>query len=298
MGHIYTLASCILDDSLVKNLLHPLIFLDLNLFLKLEISVHLRLILPALLRYDYKGEQHRVMHRSCKTLRQCWFYQQGLTSYEVAWAWQRSLVAERRQQPDLTDVLILLEHPPIYTLGQGASLDFLRFDPANPPHQLFRIERGGEVTHHCPGQVVGYPILNLKHHRPDLHWYLRQLEEVLIRVLALYGLVGERIPEMTGVWVEGRKVAAIGIKVSRWITMHGFALNVCPDLSGFEQIVPCGIGDKPVGSLAQFIPDVDLTQVRRQIAGCFAEVFEVELIAAERSDLLTSTQVSLDLFTA
>lgn len=225
------------------------------------------------------------MLRSSKNLRQCWLVQQGLVPYETAWAWQRSLVAERRQQPDLTDVLILLEHPPIYTLGQGASLDFLRFDPANSPYPLLRIERGGEVTHHCPGQIVGYPILNLKRYQPDLHWYLRQLEEVLIRVLALYGLRGERIPDMTGVWVEGRKVAAIGIKVSRWITMHGFALNVCPDLSGFEQIVPCGIANKPVGSLAQFIPTISPTQVRQQIANCFAEVFEVELIAVEQFPL-------------
>lgn len=225
------------------------------------------------------------MHIPDENFRQCWLYQQGLVPYETAWAWQRALVAERRQQPTLADVLILLEHPPIYTLGQGASLDFLRFDPDVSAHPLLRIERGGEVTYHCPGQVVGYPILNLKYYRPDLHWYLRQLEEVLIRVLATYGLIGERIAGMTGVWVAGRKVAAIGIKVSRWITMHGFALNVCPDLSGFEQIVPCGIADKPVGSLAQFIPDIDSAQVRQQIASCFAEVFEVELIAAESINL-------------
>ncbi|NJO77900.1 MAG: lipoyl(octanoyl) transferase LipB [Cyanobacteria bacterium RM1_2_2] len=239
------------------------------------------------------------MHEFCENSRQCWLYQRGLVPYQTAWAWQRGLVAERRQQPNLADVLILLEHLPIYTLGQGASLDFLKFDPATSAHQLLRVERGGEITYHCPGQIVGYPILNLKHHRPDLHWYLRQLEEVLIRVLATYGLTGERIPDLTGVWVEGRKVAAIGIKVSRWITMHGFALNVCPDLSGFEQIVPCGIADKPVGSLAQFVPNVDIAQVRLRIAACFAEVFEVELIAAEPSaSYLTKVSSSLDRFTA
>ncbi len=239
------------------------------------------------------------MHEFCENSRQCWLYQRGLVPYQTAWAWQRGLVAERRQQPNLADVLILLEHLPIYTLGQGASLDFLKFDPATSAHQLLRVERGGEITYHCPGQIVGYPILNLKHHRPDLHWYLRQLEEVLIRVLATYGLAGERIPDLTGVWVEGRKVAAIGIKVSRWITMHGFALNVCPDLSGFEQIVPCGIADKPVGSLAQFVPNVDIAQVRLRIAACFAEVFEVELIAAEPStSYFAKVSSSLDRFTA
>ena len=185
-------------------------------------------------------------------------------------------MADRKANPELTAALMLLEHPPVYTLGQGANPDFLKFDPAQTEWQVCRVERGGEVTYHCPGQLVGYPILNLTHYQKDLHWYLRQLEEVLIRVLAGYGLVGERVAGLTGVWVEGRKVAAIGIKVSRWITMHGFALNVCPDLSGFERIVPCGIVDKPVGSLAQFIPDISLEQVQPQVAQSFAEVFQLE----------------------
>jgi lipoyl(octanoyl) transferase len=212
-------------------------------------------------------------------LRCCQLFNQGIVPYNVAWEWQRSLVAARREQPDLEDVLILLEHPPVYTLGQGASLEFVKFDPTQiSDQQLYRIERGGEVTYHCPGQLVGYPILNLRHHRQDLHWYLRQLEEVLIRVLACYGLKGERLTGLTGVWLEGHKVAAIGIKVSRWVTMHGFALNVCPDLAGFEQIVPCGIAGKPVGSLAQFIPDISLERVRQQVAIAFAEVFKLKLV--------------------
>ena len=208
----------------------------------------------------------------------CWLYTPGLVPYEVAWAWQRSLVAQRREDPELSDVLLLLQHPPVYTLGQGASLDFLKFDPTQTDLQLCRVERGGEVTYHCPGQVVGYPILNLNRYRKDLHWYLRQLEEVLIQVLAAYGLPGERYAGLTGFWVEGRKVAAIGIKVSRWITMHGFALNVCPDLTGFQNIVPCGITDKPVGSLAEFVPDVNLEQVQQQVAIAFAQVFGVRLV--------------------
>ena len=220
-------------------------------------------------------------------LRRCLFYCQGIVPYEIAWNWQRQLVDERRSHPDLDDAFILLEHFPVYTLGQGSSQEFLKFDLDQAPEQLFRIERGGEVTYHCPGQLVGYPILNLRFYQQDLHWYLRQLEEVIIRVLAVYGLAGERIPGLTGVWVEGRKVAAIGIKVSRWITMHGFALNVCPDLSGFRQIIPCGIADKPVGSLREFVPSIELEQVRQQIAASFAEVFQVELIpsVAELPDL-------------
>jgi lipoyl(octanoyl) transferase len=210
--------------------------------------------------------------------RYCRLYEVGLMPYGDALKWQRSLVSQRRQQPDLEDVLILLEHPPVYTLGQGASLEFLKFDPTQTAVEVCRIERGGEVTYHCPGQLVGYPILNLHYYRQDLHWYLRQLEEVLIRVLAIYGLQGDRLAGFTGVWLEGYKVGAIGIKVSRWITMHGFALNVCPDLQGFQQIVPCGIPDKPVGSLAQFIPEITAGEVRTQIITCFAEVFNMRLI--------------------
>jgi lipoyl(octanoyl) transferase len=198
--------------------------------------------------------------------------------YSVAWEQQRSLVAERVKDGSLDDVLLLLEHPPVYTLGHGASLEFLKFDPSQVNFEVHRVERGGEVTYHCPGQLVGYPILNLRHYQQDLHWYLRQLEEVLIQLLALYGLKGDRVAGMTGVWLEGRKVAAIGIKVSRWITMHGFALNVCPDLTGFERIVPCGIADKPVGSLAQFLPEITVEQVRSDVAATFAEVFNIQLI--------------------
>lgn len=211
-------------------------------------------------------------------MRRCQLYSFGLVPYAVAWHWQQSLVQERRLNLDLDEVLILLEHPPVYTLGQGANLQFLKFDPQQTDYEVHRVERGGEVTYHCPGQLVGYPILNLRYHQPDLHWYLRQLEEVLIQVLAVYGLKGDRIPGLTGVWVEGVKVAAIGIKVSRWITMHGFALNVCPDLSGFEVIVPCGIANRPVGSLAQFIPDLTLEQVRPVVAEIFADVLGLELV--------------------
>ena len=211
----------------------------------------------------------------------CLLYNQGLMPYLEAHGWQRSLLTERIHDPSLDDVLILLEHPPVYTLGQGANSDFLKFDIDKSQYHVHRIERGGEVTYHCPGQLVGYPILNLQSYCKDLHWYLRQLEEVIIRILAVYGLQGERIPAFTGVWLEGRKVAAIGIKVSRWITMHGFALNVCPDMTGFERIVPCGISDKPVGSLAEWIPGNTCQEVRFYVAQSFAEVFGVELVESQ-----------------
>ena len=201
----------------------------------------------------------------------------GQVAFETAWELQRQLLQQHLAQPAQPDVLLLLEHPPTYTLGQGADLQFLKFDLTTPPAAVYRIERGGEVTYHCPGQLVAYPLLNLRRHRQDLHWYLRQLEEVIIRAIAIYGLHGERIKGLTGVWVDGYKVAAIGIKVSRWITMHGFALNICPDLSGFDEIVPCGIANRPVGSLQQFIPQISFEQVQHTVAQCFADVFQLQL---------------------
>ncbi|MBE9168700.1 lipoyl(octanoyl) transferase LipB [Pleurocapsales cyanobacterium LEGE 06147] len=219
--------------------------------------------------------------------RDCLLENQGLVPYAVAWDYQRSLLKERINCLELEDILILLEHPPVYTLGKGADVRFVKFDPVQTNWELHRIERGGEVTYHCPGQLVGYPILNLRYYQQDLHWYLRQLEEVIIRLLANYELEGYRIPGLTGVWLEGKKIAAIGIKVSRWITMHGFALNVCPDLAGFEYIIPCGIKDKSVGSLAQFIPDIEVEKVRKGIAAAFAEVFEVNLFEKQPTQLLT-----------
>lgn len=210
--------------------------------------------------------------------RRCRLDNWGMMPYKMAWEKQRSRLTERLENPDIEDLLILVEHPPVYTLGTGANVDFLQFDPQITGWEVHRIERGGEVTYHCPGQLVGYPILNLRYYQQDLHWYLRQLEEVIIRVLGKYGLEGERISGYTGVWLEGRKVAAIGVKVKRWITMHGFAINVCPNLSGFQHIIPCGISDKPVGSLAEFIPDITVSKVSQDVVTAFAEVFQVAII--------------------
>ena len=220
-----------------------------------------------------------------KQRRQCIFSNQGLIPYSIAWERQLSLVAERINNFSLKDIFVLLEHPSVYTLGTGASLDYLKFDPTQTNWEVHRVERGGEVTYHCPGQLVGYPILNLRYYQKDLHWYLRQLEEVIIRVLRVYGLEGYRLPGLTGVWLEGGKVAAIGIKVRRWITMHGFALNVCPDLSGFRHIIPCGIDNKPVVSIANFIPPIEIQRVRSDLAGIFSQVFQVDLIEGESNSI-------------
>lgn len=209
-----------------------------------------------------------------------------MVPYGTARAWQTHMMEARRRSPDLSDLLMLLEHPPVYTLGQGADERFVKFLPTDQTPPLVRVERGGEVTYHCPGQLVGYPILNLKRHRPDLHWYMRQLEEVIIGTLQVFNIPGERLPGLTGVWVKDYKVAAIGIKVSRWITMHGFALNVCPDLSGFQHIVPCGIATKSVGKLTQFAPSLTLEQVQPVLEAQFAAVFQCQLVPQPSERLL------------
>mgnify|MGYP006193902781 FL=1 len=217
-----------------------------------------------------------------KMPRLCGLKIQAITPYSLAWSHQRSLVEARIANPDLPDMLLLLEHPPVYTLGTGSDIKFIKFNLDKTDKEVYRIERGGEVTYHCPGQLVGYPILNLRYYRQDLHWYLRQLEEVILQTIAIYGLSGSRIGGLTGVWVEGYKIAAIGIKVSRWITYHGFAINVCPDLSGFAEIIPCGIANKPVGSLRQFLPNISLMQVQQDLSRVFASVFGVELFSLDK----------------
>jgi lipoyl(octanoyl) transferase len=218
--------------------------------------------------------------------RTCLLYQSDRPiPYLTAWQWQKELVEERKQArregKDLPDVLLLVEHPAVYTLGQGSSLEFLKFNPDDPDIECHRIERGGEVTHHAIGQLVAYPILNLEHHQRDLHWYLRQLEEVIIQVLASYDVKSQRIQGLTGVWIDQagqyQKIAQVGIKVSQWITMHGFALNVCMDLLGFDRIVPCGISNCQVCNLNQFAPNVDFEQVKKAIAQTFAEIFNLEM---------------------
>eukprot|EP00871_Galdieria_phlegrea_P004697 jgi/Galph1/5228/GphlegSOOS_G3838.1 len=229
-----------------------------------------------------------VTHSSPETnlKRPCWFYNlKGCYSYQVIRNWQLQLRQERMNQQGehLPDAVIMLEHLPVYTLGTGASEAFVKFDLNNPPCEVYRIERGGEVTYHGPGQLVFYPILNLKFHKKDLRWYLRSLEEVVIQTLKLYGLSAYRINGLTGVWLDEKKIAAIGISASKWITMHGVALNVVNDLSPFEQIVPCGIQDRAVGRLVDYVPGIDMEQLRTHLADYFASYFGLELQAYDHS---------------
>jgi lipoyl(octanoyl) transferase len=180
----------------------------------------------------------------------------GLIAYADALALQAELVAARRAG-EVPDTLLLLEHPHVITLGSGSHEENVLVSPeerAARGIELFETGRGGDVTYHGPGQLVGYPILDLKPDRQDLHRYLRDLEEMLIGVLGEFGLRGSRKEGLTGVWVDDRKLAAIGVRVSSgWITSHGFALNVTTDLSFFGAIVPCGIRDHGVGSISEEI---------------------------------------------
>jgi len=221
--------------------------------------------------------------------RTCLLYQwQEPIPYLSAWQWQKELVAERIQNHNLPDAVIALEHQPVYTLGQGAKTEFLQFSLADPTIEWHRTERGGEVTYHAPGQLVIYPILNLRYFQPDLHWYLRQLEEVVIQTLGIYGLQGDRKKGLTGVWLGDQKVAQIGIKVSRWITMHGFAINVDMDMAGFNRIVPCGISEYGCAQLCDFLPNITLAEVRANCLAKLAEIFD--LVFTQSPEPMNQTQ--------
>jgi lipoyl(octanoyl) transferase len=197
--------------------------------------------------------------------------------FERGWRAQQQLQARLLADPDRPDAVLLLQHEPCYTLGRGADPAFLHFDPADPPLPLHRIDRGGEVTHHCPGQLVLYPVLNLQRHGGDLHLYLRQLEQVVIDLLAGYGLRAGRIEGLTGVWLEGRKLAAIGVGARRWISQHGLALNVDCSLEGFDAVVPCGIADRPVARLADWRPQLSAAAVAPLLLTAFASRFRLRL---------------------
>lgn len=200
----------------------------------------------------------------------------GELPYREAWTLQRRLVA-RRAVGEIPDTLLLLSHPPVVTLGKGGSIEHLRGSAgelAGRGVEFVETDRGGDITFHGPGQIVGYAIVDLTPRGRDLHRYLRDLEEVLIRALGAFDIAAGRAPGMTGVWVGDAKVAAMGIRVSRWITHHGFALNVDTDLSYFDLIVPCGIADRRVTSMTELLGRaVDRERVEHALAGAFDDVF-------------------------
>lgn len=197
--------------------------------------------------------------------------------FEKGWQAQKELQRRLLVDPSGPDAVLLLEHQACYTLGRGADAKFLLFDPAHPPLPLHRIDRGGEVTHHLPGQLVLYPVFNLLRHGSDLHGYLRALEQVVIELLAELDLKGERLEGLTGVWLGGKKVAAIGVGAKRWVSQHGLALNVSCALEGFDQVVPCGIANRPVGRLVDWRPDLRAEALRPLLLAALARQFGLNL---------------------
>jgi lipoyl(octanoyl) transferase len=203
----------------------------------------------------------------------------GVVPYADGLELQRRLV-EQRRAGEIPDQLLLLEHPPVITLGvkAKAGTPHLLATPAALQAQgvdLFESGRGGDVTYHGPGQLVGYPILDLNPDRRDVHRYVRDIEEVMIRAVASFGITADRAPGLTGAWVGSRKIAAIGVRISRWITSHGFALNVNTDLAAFNLIVPCGIADRGVTSIElQLGRQVSMEEAKMAAASAFAIVFD------------------------
>ena len=210
----------------------------------------------------------------------CRVEQLGRVPYAAGLELQRERVAQRKAG-EIPDTLLLLEHPHVYTLGRNArkeNLLFTRERLAALGAEVFETDRGGDVTYHGPGQLVGYPILDLTRHRRDLAWYMRSLEEVFIRVAADFGLQAVRLRGCPGVWVGDAKLVAMGVHVSRWVTSHGFAFNVTTDLSYFEHIVPCGIRDKGVTSLEKLLGRrVAMESVTDSVIEHLGRVFELEM---------------------
>ena len=214
----------------------------------------------------------------------------GFINYKEAWDLQQE-IHSKRVSNEVDDFFFLLEHPNTYTLGKTAHKENLigNEDYLKENHiSVYDIDRGGDITYHGPGQIVGYPIIDLNNWFKDTHKYLRALEEVIIKTCFEYGLNCERNQKYTGVWIGDRKIAAIGIKVSRWITMHGFAFNVNTDLNLFNGIIPCGIQDKAVTSMKQELDrEISIQEVKEKLLKKFTELFEYTfVISRDREEIL------------
>ena len=240
----------------------------------------------------------RAMELAQTTMKEVQFQDIGTVDYGAAWDFQTELFTAtvdqklvNRKTPEQAqateDHLIFVEHPPVFTLGKSGKEDHLLVDQAKLEAEgisYYPVNRGGDITYHGPGQIVGYPILDLDHYFTDIHKYLRYLEEVVIATLAHYGLVAGRSEGETGVWLDAgtpfaRKICAMGVKASRWTTMHGFAFNVNTDLKHFNLIVPCGISDKAVTSLhIELGRTLDLEEVKGVLKANFEKQFDCTLV--------------------
>ena len=196
----------------------------------------------------------------------------GRKSYKAVWDLQKEM-QQQRINGNIEDTLILVEHDPVYTLGKNANEDHL-LQSRDESVDVFNIERGGDITFHGPGQLVFYPILDLSNYKKSVSWYMRTLEQVLIDTLIEFKIIAQRNEGLTGVWVGDEKIAALGVRISRWVTMHGFALNVNPDLSFYDGIIPCGIFDHGVTSMEQLLGETQNSDnVRNMVIEKFNKYF-------------------------
>lgn len=233
-------------------------------------------------------------------------YDLGLMPYREAWELQKKvqqrLIAQKKERSGTSpmekkwkDLLLFTEHPHVYTLGKSGNSAHLLTglkELAKIDAEYVEIDRGGDITYHGPGQIVGYPILDLEEHFRDIHKYLRYLEEVVIRTCADYNLKAERSEGQTGVWVENEKICAMGIRCSRWVTMHGFAMNINTDLSYFNHIIPCGISDKNVTSLSKLTGKIEKTEeVKSRLIHHFSEIFQLEPRIKKGKPVLTNQKL-------
>ena len=196
----------------------------------------------------------------------------GFKKYKSVLSLQKKL-QKQRIAGNIKDTLILVEHEPVYTLGKNANRHHL-LQSRDKSIEVHNIERGGDVTFHGPGQLVGYPILDLRNYKKSVSWYMRTLEELTIRVLKEFDIKGSRIKGLTGVWVDNKKIAAQGVRISRWVTMHGFSINVCPQLSYYDGIIPCGIFDYDVTSMEECLnKKLSIKKIKNSVSEIFLELF-------------------------
>ena len=196
----------------------------------------------------------------------------GFKRYKSVLSLQKKL-QKQRIAGNTQDTLILVEHEPVYTLGKNANKHHL-LQSRDKSVEVHKIERGGDVTFHGPGQLVGYPILDLRNYKKSVSWYMRTLEELIIRVLREFDIKGIMIKGLTGVWVENKKIAAQGVRISRWVTMHGFSINVCPQLSYYDGIIPCGIFDYDVTSMEECLnKKLSIKKIKSSVSKIFLELF-------------------------
>lgn len=209
----------------------------------------------------------------------CWIIDLGVLKYGDAFLMQRELVRRRKEQ-SIPDVLLLVEHPHVITLGRSGKLDHLLVDESDLQKrgvEFFQTDRGGDITYHGPGQLVAYPIMDLKDWHKDIHLFLRTLEDCVIKMLGDFGILAGRIPGATGVWVHQEKIAALGVRTSQWVTSHGLAFNVNPELNFFDLIIPCGIRDKSVTSLERLLGfPQEMTEVKSRLVRHFMQLFNRE----------------------